>query len=129
MSHPTDTACRRCGTCCRKGGPALHREDRHLVVDGLIPADVYFDAESEVRAAMEARVAKNALDLAKHGEPRKPFYLTGRVGEQSVSLHAEGERVIMTKEDGSREEVDLGATGHREDDPEDDDGELAEVAE
>ncbi|PKN07729.1 MAG: zinc/iron-chelating domain-containing protein [Deltaproteobacteria bacterium HGW-Deltaproteobacteria-8] len=23
-------ACRRCGTCCRKGGPALHVPDRHL---------------------------------------------------------------------------------------------------
>jgi Fe-S-cluster containining protein len=29
--------CRRCGTCCRKGGPALHLEDRHLVERGLIP--------------------------------------------------------------------------------------------
>jgi len=28
--------CSRCGTCCRKGGPALHREDRHLVEQGLI---------------------------------------------------------------------------------------------
>ncbi len=28
--------CTRCGTCCRKGGPALHREDRHLVESGLI---------------------------------------------------------------------------------------------
>jgi Fe-S-cluster containining protein len=29
-------SCSRCGTCCRKGGPALHREDRHLVEQGLI---------------------------------------------------------------------------------------------
>jgi Fe-S-cluster containining protein len=33
-----DPTCRRCGTCCRKGGPALHLEDRPLVADGLIPA-------------------------------------------------------------------------------------------
>jgi Fe-S-cluster containining protein len=26
----------RCGTCCRKGGPALHLEDRHLVEQGII---------------------------------------------------------------------------------------------
>ncbi len=26
----TDTACRGCGTCCRKGGPALHAEDLAL---------------------------------------------------------------------------------------------------
>lgn len=30
--------CRRCGTCCRKGGPALHRQDRPLVVEGHLPA-------------------------------------------------------------------------------------------
>ena len=29
--------CRRCGTCCRKGGPSLHLEDRHLVDRGRIP--------------------------------------------------------------------------------------------
>lgn len=30
--------CRRCGTCCLKGGPALHRADRGLVQRGTIPA-------------------------------------------------------------------------------------------
>lgn len=28
--------CRRCGTCCLKGGPALHEEDQHLVENGQI---------------------------------------------------------------------------------------------
>lgn len=38
-THPTQeqTECRRCGTCCRKGGPALHIEDQHLVDSGKIP--------------------------------------------------------------------------------------------
>ena len=30
------SACRRCGTCCRKGGPTLHAEDRELVEKGTI---------------------------------------------------------------------------------------------
>jgi len=30
------SSCLRCGTCCRKGGPALHLEDRDLVLQGLI---------------------------------------------------------------------------------------------
>jgi Fe-S-cluster containining protein len=30
-------ACRRCGECCRKGGPALHRDDIPLVVSGRVP--------------------------------------------------------------------------------------------
>ncbi|WDN88334.1 hypothetical protein BuS5_01302 [Desulfosarcina sp. BuS5] len=29
--------CRRCGTCCKKGGPSLHMEDRELVEGGIIP--------------------------------------------------------------------------------------------
>jgi Fe-S-cluster containining protein len=32
------TECRRCGTCCEKGGPAFHAEDRMLIDSGLIPA-------------------------------------------------------------------------------------------
>ena len=35
----TDQTCRRCGTCCRKGGPALHHQDSRLINDGLIPAE------------------------------------------------------------------------------------------
>lgn len=29
--------CRRCGTCCRQGGPALHGEDRTLIDEGVLP--------------------------------------------------------------------------------------------
>jgi Fe-S-cluster containining protein len=33
--------CKRCGDCCRNGGPALHRQDLPLVQDGTIPlADI-----------------------------------------------------------------------------------------
>jgi len=30
--------CVRCGTCCEKGGPCLHQEDRMLVEKGVIPS-------------------------------------------------------------------------------------------
>ncbi|OQX19408.1 MAG: hypothetical protein BWK80_36955 [Desulfobacteraceae bacterium IS3] len=30
------SSCRRCGTCCKKGGPSFHSEDRFLIEDGLI---------------------------------------------------------------------------------------------
>ncbi|WP_051328108.1 YkgJ family cysteine cluster protein [Desulfatirhabdium butyrativorans] len=30
-------SCRRCGTCCKKGGPSLHLEDRELVLSGVLP--------------------------------------------------------------------------------------------
>jgi Fe-S-cluster containining protein len=38
MNPTSMTTCRRCGTCCNKGGPAFHLEDRMLIDAGLIPA-------------------------------------------------------------------------------------------
>lgn len=35
MKGPLDH-CRRCGACCLKGGPALHLEDRELLVDNRL---------------------------------------------------------------------------------------------
>jgi hypothetical protein len=58
-------------------------------------------------------VAANAAQLARDGLPRQTVYLTGRVGGESISLHGEGERVVLTTSEGRREEVDLGATGRR----------------
>jgi len=75
-------------------------------VDGLVPADRFFGSASEVRQTLQARVAANALELARQGTPKAPFYLTGQVGGQPFSVHAEGERVILTGADGRRE-VDL----------------------
>jgi len=31
------TECQRCGACCKKGGPALHDEDRSIIEKGGIP--------------------------------------------------------------------------------------------
>jgi hypothetical protein len=49
------------------------------------------------------------LDLARHGVPKEPLYLTGQVGGKPVSIHAEGERVILTGPEGTRQEIDLAA--------------------
>jgi len=81
----------------------------HQGIDGLVPADRYFGAASEVLRTLRARVAANALDLARQGVPRGPLYLTGQVGGKPVSLHAEGERVILTGPEGTRHEIDLAA--------------------
>ena len=53
-----------------------------------------------------AVVINEALELARQGVPKAPFYLTGQVGGQPFSLHAEGERVFLTGAEG-RKEVDL----------------------
>jgi putative transposase len=85
----------------------------HQGIENLVPADRFFEAAPEVRRTLEARVQANALELARSGVPRKPFYLTGRVGDVDLSIHAEGERVVMCTADGRREEVDLRAAGRR----------------
>ncbi|MFC1577920.1 YkgJ family cysteine cluster protein [Thermodesulfobacteriota bacterium] len=36
-SETTQSTCRRCGTCCEKGGPGFHQEDRMLIEKGRIP--------------------------------------------------------------------------------------------
>lgn len=85
----------------------------HQGIGGLVPADRYFSAESEVRRTLEARVAAHALDLARHGTPRQSVYLTGRVGEEGISLHGEGGKLVLTTSAGRRQEVDLTAEGKR----------------
>jgi Fe-S-cluster containining protein len=36
-SVEVQNSCRRCGTCCLQGGPALHTEDLRLLTSGIIP--------------------------------------------------------------------------------------------
>jgi hypothetical protein len=78
----------------------------HQGIDGLTPADRYFGAADEVKKTLEARVQANAYELARDGLPKAPFYLTGQAGGQPFSVHAEGERVILTSA-GGRREIDL----------------------
>jgi transposase InsO family protein len=81
----------------------------HQGIENLVPADRFFGAAPEVLRALKERVAANALELARHGVPKAPFYLTGQVGGQPFSVHAEGERVILTGAAGTRREIDLSA--------------------
>jgi transposase InsO family protein len=79
----------------------------HAGIEGLVPADRFFGATSEVKKTLQARVAANALELARHGLPKTPFYLTGQVGGQPFSVHAEGDRKILIGAGGARQEVEL----------------------
>jgi hypothetical protein len=79
----------------------------HSGIGGLVPADRFFGAAPEVLRTLKERVAANACELARQGVPKPPFYMTGQVGGQSFSVHAEGERVILRRAGGARQEVDL----------------------
>ena len=83
----------------------------HQGIDGLVPADRYFGKAEEVLKTLRARVAANALELARNGVPKPPFYMTGQVAGQSFSVHAEGERVVLTREGAARQEIELVSPG------------------
>jgi len=61
----------------------------HQALSGLVPADRFFRAAPQVRAAVEGTIAANALRLARSQPPRKPFYLVGRLGDQDLSIAAQ----------------------------------------
>jgi transposase InsO family protein len=79
----------------------------HQGIDGLVPADRYFGAAPEVLKTLRERVAANALELARHGVPKQPVYLTGLLEGKPFSVHREGDRVILHRGGEGREEVDL----------------------
>ncbi len=83
----------------------------HAGCDGLVPADRYFGAAPEMLATLKSRVAANALELARNGEPKSPFYLAGNVGGKAFSVHAEGERLLLRHEGGEPKEIALTGGG------------------
>jgi transposase InsO family protein len=79
----------------------------HSSLGKLVPADRFFGAAEEVKKTLAARVAKNALELARDGVRPAPFYLTGQVGGKAFSVHAEGENLVLRREGGEREAIAL----------------------
>ncbi len=79
----------------------------HSGIDGLVPADRFFHAAPEVLATLKERVTANALELARHGVPKQPFYLTGQVAGQPFSVHQQGDRVVLHQAGQMREEIEL----------------------
>ncbi len=79
----------------------------HQGIEGLVPADRYFGAAPEVLKTLRERVAANALELARHGVPKQPVYLTGLLEGKPFSVHREGDRVILHRGGEGREEIDL----------------------
>ena len=57
----TKARCKRCGACCRNGGPALHKEDMTLIEDGTIPLTAMVAIRPGERAYDQ--IAQNVLPL------------------------------------------------------------------
>ncbi len=64
-------------------------------IGGLCPADRFFEIQHALKKTLEQGVEENALELALRGKPRDPFYMVGRMGEQSVVIRAEKGKVKM----------------------------------
>ena len=83
----------------------------HRGADGLVPADRFFQAAPTVLQTLKERVAANALEIARYGQPKSPFYVTGQVAGQTFSVHAEGERLVLRRQGQGREEIELTSPG------------------
>jgi transposase InsO family protein len=83
----------------------------HQGIDGMVPADRFFGAESQVRQALEKAMQKNELLLALGEAPRNPIYLVGQVGDQQVSMHGEKGKVVIQTPDGRVQELNLQSLG------------------
>ena len=61
----------------------------HQGIEGLCPADRFFAIHKELREVIERGIKDNLEELALRGEPMEPFYMVGRLGDESVVIRAE----------------------------------------
>lgn len=76
-------------------------------IDGLCPADRFFEIQSQLRKTMEAGIQDNLLELALRGKPQSPFYMVGRMDGQSVVLRAEKGKLKLSVSDQQNNEQEL----------------------
>jgi transposase InsO family protein/transposase-like protein len=77
----------------------------HQGIGGLCPADRFFEIHHELKKTLEKGMEENVLELALRGKPRDPFYMVGRMGEQSVVIRAEKGQVRMLVDGEAQKDV------------------------
>ncbi len=83
----------------------------HQGIDGLVPADRFFGAESAVRQSLEATLHRRELQVALGESPRQPVYLTGQIGDTPISLVGERGTLVIQTPDGIRRELSYDGLG------------------
>ncbi len=83
----------------------------HQGIDGLVPADRFFESETELRPELETSLGDDPHGVALADPSRSRVYLFGRIGEQSVSLHGEQGRLVVSTNEGPGTELDLEQLG------------------
>jgi transposase InsO family protein len=89
----------------------------HQGIGGLCPADRFFEIETALKRTLEQGVEENALEMALRGKPRDPFYMVGRMGDQSVVIRAEKGKVKMLVDDNNELVYDAGKDRNNETHP------------
>ena len=84
----------------------------HQGIDGMTPADRFFGLESEVRKTIEATLSENELRIALGEAPRSPVFLLGQIGDQTISLHGEGGRLVLRSGEGPETLIESPQYGH-----------------
>ena len=74
----------------------------HQGIEGLGPADRFFEIQSQLRKTIEAGIQENLLEMALRGQPRAPFYMVGRMEGQSVVLRAEKGKLKLEVSDDAK---------------------------
>jgi hypothetical protein len=85
----------------------------HQSLDGQVPADRFFGAESALRRTLEAQLSKYELDQAvgERDGPRKGVYLFGQVGDEQVSVSGERGELVVHTSAGLRQRIGLDNLG------------------
>lgn len=75
----------------------------HQGIEGLCPADRFFEIQTELRKTMESGIKENILEMALRGQPKAPFYMVGRMEGQSVVLRAEKGKLKLELSDSKNQ--------------------------
>src|SRR5215469_7959665 len=79
----------------------------HQGIEGLCPADRFFEVASQLRKTIESGIQENLLEMALRGQPKAPFYMVGRMEGQSVILRAEKGKLKLSISDQENKEQEL----------------------
>ncbi len=72
--------CQRCGTCCKKGGPAFHQADKTLIEEGVIGSKYLYTiregelAYDNVRQCLEP-VSSDVIKIKGQNDSLTCFFL------------------------------------------------------
>lgn len=98
--------CKRCGTCCKKGGPSFHMQDRRLIDNGLIPGSDLFTIRKGEPALenVQNRLITTKTDIIKIKGKSGSWecrYYESRTRECSIYENRPGEcRVLACRDTG-----------------------------